>query len=68
MLLQHLNEVIEALHHLLTAMVLNDKRHLELWVLLQVVELPWVEVGNEVAIVFQRATHKPVVETLWQIV
>ncbi len=61
-LLQHLDEAIKALHHLSTAVILNDERHLELRVLLQVIELPRMEVGDEVAVVFQRTTHKGMIE------
>ena len=59
--LQHLDETIQTLTHLLSAMVLDDERHLELWMLLELEELPGMEVGDEMAVFFQRATHHPVV-------
>ena len=31
---QHLDEVVKALHHLTSTMVLDDEGHLELWVFL----------------------------------
>jgi hypothetical protein len=65
---QHLNEVVKALHHLSSAMVLDDERHLELGMLLQVVEFPWVKVGDKVAVVVQGTSYKSMVEALWQVV
>ena len=31
---QHLDEIVKALHHLTSTMVLDDEGHLELWVFL----------------------------------
>ena len=59
--LEHLDETIQTLTHLLSAMVLDDERHLELWMLLELEELPGMEVGDEMAVLLQRATHHPVV-------
>ena len=66
--LQHLNQTVEALAHLLSAMVLDDERHLELGMLFQVVEFPWVKVGDKVAVVVQGTSYKSMVEALWQVV
>ena len=66
--LQHLNQPVQTLHHLTSAMVLDDEWHLEFRVLLQIVELPGMEIGYKVSIMFQRATHQPVVEPFRQIV
>ena len=65
---QHLDETIEAVAHLQAAVVLDNKRHLELWVLLQLVELPGMEVGDEVAILPEYAARHPVIESFWQVV
>ena len=51
--LQHLNQTVEPLHHLQTAMVLDNERHLELWMLLQLEELPGVEVRYEITVMTQ---------------
>ena len=59
--LQHLDETVQTLTHLLSAMVLDDERHLELWMLLELEELPGMEVGDEMVVLLQRATHHPVV-------
>ena len=59
--LQHLDETIQTLTHLLSTMVLDDERHLELWMLLELKELPGMEVSNEMAVRLQRAAHHPVV-------
>ena len=64
---QHLDETIEAVAHLQAAVVLDNKRHLELWVLLQLVELPGMEVGDEVAILPEYAARHPVIENFWQV-
>ena len=48
-------------------MILDDKRHLELGVLLQLIELPGMEVGDEIAILLQHTAHHPMVETFGQI-
>ena len=65
---KHLDETVEALAHLLATVVLDDKGHLELRVLLQLVKLPGMEVGDEVAILFQHAARHPVIESFRQVV
>ena len=65
--LQHLNQTVKPLHHLPTAMILDDKRHLKLWMFPQVKELPRVEVGDEITVVLQRTTYQPVVQPFRQI-
>ena len=56
--LEHLHETVEAVAHLLAAVVLDDKGHLELRMGLELEELPGVEVGDEVAILMEYATHQ----------
>ena len=68
MCFQHLDEVIQSLAHLLSAVVTDDEGHAQLGVLAQFVELPRMEVGDEVAVMLQRAAHHPVVETFGQVV
>ena len=65
--LQHFDKVVKTLHHLASAVVLDDERHLELRMLLQVVELPRVEIGDELAVVLQGAIDEPMVQALWQV-
>ena len=65
---EHLDKTIETLTHLLATVVLDNKRHLELRVLLQFVKLPGMEVGDEVTVFLQHAARHPVIETLGQIV
>ena len=67
-LLQHLHEAVEAFHHLPSAVVADDEGHAQLGMLLQVVELPGMEVGDEVAVVAERAAHQQMVEPLGQVV
>lgn len=55
---EHLDETVETVAHLLAAVVLDDKGHLELRVGLELEELPGVEVGDEVAILMEYATHQ----------
>ena len=55
---EHLDKTVEAVTHLLTAVVLDDKGHLELRVGLELEEFPGVEVGDEVAILMEYATHQ----------
>ena len=43
---EHLDKTVETLAHLLATVVLDNKRHLELSVLLHLVELPGMEVGD----------------------
>ena len=59
--LQHLNESVQTLTHLLSAMVSDDERHLELGMLLELEELPGMEVGDEMTVRLQCATDHPVV-------
>ena len=47
---QHLDEAVQALHHLASAMVFDDERHLKFRMLLQIVKLPRMEIGDEVAV------------------
>ena len=65
---EHFDETIEAVAHLLATVVLDDKRHLELWMLLQLEELPGMEVGDEVAILPEHAARHPMIESFWQVV
>ena len=65
---EHLDKTVEAVTHLLTAVVLDDKGHLELWMGLELKELPGVEVSDEIAILVEYATHQHVVERLRQVV
>ena len=65
--LQHLHQAVQTPAHLPSAVVPDDKRHLELRVLLQFVELPGMEVGHEVAVLLQHPAHHPVVECLRQV-
>ena len=55
---EHLDETVETVAHLLAAVVLDDKGHLELGMCLQLIELPGMEVGHEVAILMEYATHQ----------
>ena len=66
--LQHLNQTVEALAHLLSTMVLDDKRHLELRMLFELIELPRMEIGDKIAILLEHPTRHPVIECLGQIV
>ena len=65
--LQHLNQTVESLHHLQTAMVLDNERHLELWMLLQFKELPGVEVSDKITVMTQHSTYHHVIQFLRQI-
>ena len=65
---QHLDEVVKTLHHLASAMVLDDERHLELRVFLEVKEFPWVEISDEIAVVLQGTINEPVIKAFWQVV
>ena len=65
--LQHLDETIQTLTHLLSTMVLDDERHLELRMFLELEELPGVEIGNEMTVSLQRATDHPVVQPFGQV-
>ena len=66
-LLEHLNETIQALTHLPAAMVPDDEGHLEFGMVLQVEELPGMEVGDEKPVFLQCATHHPVVQSFRQV-
>ena len=55
---EHLDETVKTVAHLLAAVVLDDKGHLELGMGLELEELPGVEVGDEVAILMEYATHQ----------
>ena len=66
-LLEHLYEITQSFSHSLSAVVLYDERHLHLGVLLQLVELPRVEVCYEVAVFVDYPTHHPVIKTLRQV-
>ena len=65
---EHLHETVEAVAHLLAAVVLDDEGHLELGMGLEFKELPGVEVGDEVAILAEYAAHHPMIKALGQIV
>ena len=65
---EHLDETVETVAHLLAAVVLDDKGHLELGMGLELEELPGVEVGDEVAILAEHAAHHPMIKALGQIV
>lgn len=65
---EHLDETVETVAHLLAAVVLDDKGHLELRVGLELEELPGVEVGDEVAILVKYATHQHMIKRLGQVV
>ena len=56
--LEHLDKTVETVAHLQAAVVLDDKGHLELRVGPELEELPGVEVGDEVAILMEYATHQ----------
>jgi hypothetical protein len=51
LLLQHLDEFIQSGHHLSATVVPYDKGHFKLRVILQVVELPGVEVSHKIAVI-----------------
>ena len=66
-LLEHLNETVQALTHLPAAMVPDNEGHLEFRMVLQVEELPGMEVGDEKPVFLQCATHHPVVQPFRQV-
>ena len=66
--LQMLYQSVKTSGHLLTAMVLNDERHLILWMLLQLVEFPRMKISYEISIVLQHSVSHPIIQTLWQVV
>ena len=55
---EHLDETVETFAHLPSTVVLDDKRHLELRVLLQLVKLPGMEVGDEVAVLLEHEARQ----------
>ena len=55
---EHLDETVKTVAHLLAAVVLDDKGHFKLRVGLELEEFPGVEVGDEVAILMEYATHQ----------
>ena len=61
-LFQHFNHMVQPLHMLPSAVVPDDERHLQLRVLLQVVELPRMEVRHEIPVVLQRPPHQPFIQ------
>ena len=65
---EHLHETVETVAHLLAAVVLDDKGHLELGMCLQLIELPGMEVGHEVAVLSEHTAHHPVIKPLGQVV
>ena len=64
---EHLDETVEAVAHLLTAVVLDDKGHLELWMRLELEELPGMEVGDEVTIFVEYAAYQNMIKRLRQV-
>ena len=65
---EHLHETVQTVAHLLSAVVPDDKGHLELGMCLQLIELPGVEVGDEVAVLMEYTAHHPVIKALGQVV
>ena len=64
---EHLHETVEAVAHLLAAVVLDDKGHLELWMRLELEELPGMEVGDEVTIFVEYAAYQNMIKRLRQV-
>ena len=60
--LQHLDDVVQPLHVLTSAVVPDDERHLQLRVLLQVIEFPRMEISHEITVVLQRAPYQPFIQ------
>lgn len=65
---KHFYQAVEPLAHLVSAVVADDKGHLEFGMLFQVEELPRVKIGDEVAIALEHTAHHPVVEPFGQVV
>ena len=68
MFLQHLDEAVETVGHLLSAVIADDERHFQLGMFAQLIEFPRVEIGDEVTVVGDNPSDKQVIEPLGQIV
>ena len=65
---KHLHEIVQTLNHLLSAVVSDDERHFKLGMLLKLIELPRVEIGNEVSVVAKHTSNHPVINPFRDIV
>ena len=62
------DEAVQPLFQFVSAVVSDDERHLELWMRFEVVELPGMEIGYEIAIVAQYLPYQTEIEPLWKVV
>ena len=60
-LLEHLDERVETLQHLLTRVIPDNERHLKLRMLLQFEEFPRVKIRHEIAVMIQYPPYHHVI-------
>ena len=66
--LKHPDQSVQTLGHLASAVVFYDERHLELGMVVQLIELPRMEIGHEISVLFKHPSNHPVINSFRKVV
>ena len=64
---KHLDKSVQPFGHLMTAVVFNNKRHLELGMLLKLIKLPRMEICYKIAIMLKNTANHPMIGKFRQV-